>query len=628
MARLLTAHGWPEPGSPTAILAEGLPDSYFIVESPSIQGRVLDAVVVGSQGLTVLHTRDWAGEIEPSPKGDWRGRLPSGQQQIYPNPVRAAQQSEAALRAFFQDEFPTLQPAIRQLLVLTNPEATVVGETPPGLPTVMAPSIAWTIESQPMPAEGDLQDEELRESVAEALRDRRLTLSQRAAQPFVFRAGATFGSGKKVWTIREAVAHMDRHPQDGIYHLRNDTLAQWLDEQGAPHMAELARQSLAGRETDPRAPLEKFLIGTGLVERPKLEVRPQPVNLGCVVSGESSSAQIQVRKGPGRGYLFGRMWASQPWLRVEPHEFSGRTVTAVVAADASGLPIQQEPLQGEILVESSASEQPISVPVRLRVTGDPAPVDRHVLRPAAAFLVAGIVGALIGWLLGGWAGAETPGLADRVIGDGISPALFWAVVIGLAWGVLGAIRGARQRAAWPVRYATGRFLLYLGIWACGLLIGAAAGLWIWGVLSGQPAPPLFSTGGLRVVLIVLALAVVPAAISEMRAARLSRDTPIQSNRGSLVRPLVGIALGLVVLAVVSAGVRAAGPTWSDLNSSGTVETVQERANGWWKAAEGKLYGVVDRYYLERYDRRATPGPTATPTRPVTVTPTPGGEVQG
>jgi hypothetical protein len=146
----------------------------------------------------------------------------------------------------------------------------------------------------------------------------------------------------------------------------------------------------------------------------------------------------------------------------------------------------------------------------------------------------------------------------------------------------------------------------------GLLLGAAMGLWIWGLLSGQPAPQLFSAGSLRVVLVVLALAVVPAAIGEMQAARLSGDTPIRANRRSLLRPLAGVGIGLALLAILSLGVRTAGPAWQQANTSGKLEAVQERASGWWKAAEGKLYGAVDRYYLKRYDRRAKPQSTPTP----------------
>jgi hypothetical protein len=607
VAELFTTHGLPEPGSLGSILAEDLPAGYFVVENPAVQGQVLDAVVFGAQGLFVLHTRNWSGEIEPTSHGDWRVRLPSGEQGSYPSPTRAVQQAEAALRAFFRDEFPALQPAIHPLLVLTDPDATIVGEMPPALPAVTAAGVVVAIESVPAVPDGDLPDEAQRESLAIALRDRRLTVSQRAQQPFIFRGG------KKVWTVREAVQHMDHHPNDGIYHLKNGTLTRWLEEQGAPHLATLARAALVGREMDPRVSVEKFLIGTGLVERPKLQVSPLPVNLGCVTSGETCSATIEVRQGRGRGYLFGRMSTSKPWLRVEPNEFSGQALTAVVTANAAALPIQQEPWQAEILVESSASEAPVSVPVQFVVTGQPAPMARNVFRPLVGFLVAGLVGALIGWALGSLAGTEMPGLLARLTGGTLSPAVFWALVIGLGWAACGAIRGARQRPSWPVGYATGRFLLVLAIWAGGLLLGAAVGLWLWSLLSGHPAPALTSAEGLRVILTALALAVIPAVLSEMRAARQPGDTPIRSDRRSLLRPLVWVGLALVVLAIVAAGTRAAGPAWKQLSASGGLEAAQQKAGAWWQDAESRLNSAVDRYYLERFDRRAKPQPAPAPT---------------
>jgi hypothetical protein len=110
---------------------------------------------------------------------------------------------------------------------------------------------------------------------------------------------------------------------------------------------------------------------------------------------------------------------------------------------------------------------------------------------------------------------------------------------------------------------------------------SSVGLWIWGRLSGQPAPPLFRAGGLRVVLIVLALAVVPATIGELRAARSPRDTPIQANPGSLLRPLALATIGLALLAIVSAGMRGAGPAWKEWHATGKLEAAQ------WSSAAGR-----------------------------------------
>ncbi len=176
-----------------------------------------------------------------------------------------------------------------------------------------------------------------------------------------------------------------------------------------------------------------------------------------------------------------------------------------------------------------------------------------------------------------------------------------------------------------MRYATGRFLLFTAIWGVLLALGAAAGLWLWNRLSGQPGPPVLSPGGLQVAVGALALAVLPAVIGEVRAARLPRDTPIGANPGLLLRPVAGVAIGLAAVILASVAVRFGGPTWRGWVAAGRVQAVQERATGWWRTAEERLYGAVDRYYLERYDRRATPQPTPTPEPTPSASPSSGGE---
>ena len=52
--------------------------------------------------------------------------------------------------------------------------------------------------------------------------DTGLAGTQHSNEPFVFRSGGLFHSGKQVKSIRAAIKHMDRYPEDGIYHLRNE----------------------------------------------------------------------------------------------------------------------------------------------------------------------------------------------------------------------------------------------------------------------------------------------------------------------------------------------------------------------------------------------------------------------
>ena len=224
--------------------------------------------------------------------------------------------------------------------------------------------------------------------------------TQRAPKPFVFRSGGLFGSGTKVRTIRAAVKYMDRHPDDGIYHLRNGTLAQWLEDQEADELAGLARRVATERQTDPRVPLETFLIGTGLVRRPRLALHPRKVRMGYILAGQSSSCDLQVKKGRGRGYLFGRLHSTVPWLSLDPIALSGRPLKVRVGVTTETLPISKAPQEAQITVESNATEEPVAVPVRFRVMGMPSQLNRYLLRPLAGLLAGGFIGAVLGWLLG------------------------------------------------------------------------------------------------------------------------------------------------------------------------------------------------------------------------------------
>ncbi len=179
--------------------------------------------------------------------------------------------------------------------------------------------MAEAISSMDPAEDGTWLDGQERETVAQALRERRLTATQRASEPFVFRSGGLFGSGKKVWTVQAAVRHMDRHPDDGVYHLHNGTLARWLSEEGAEHLADLAREVMRQPEREPRINLERFLIGSGLVQTaPALAAAQAASTWATSCPGELGASGCSARKGRGRGYLFGGVRTSEPWLRVDP----------------------------------------------------------------------------------------------------------------------------------------------------------------------------------------------------------------------------------------------------------------------------------------------------------------------
>lgn len=61
MAELLAVKGWSTTHSLGLHLRDTLTDEYYVVCDPMVRGVSLDALVVGPQGLFVLHARDWGG---------------------------------------------------------------------------------------------------------------------------------------------------------------------------------------------------------------------------------------------------------------------------------------------------------------------------------------------------------------------------------------------------------------------------------------------------------------------------------------------------------------------------------------------------------------------------------------
>lgn len=596
MAELLTDDRWPEPDSLGLVLQEMLPGDYVVVEEPVVAGRTLDMVVVAPQGLFNLRQKNWSGQIRPVQDGDWQAQLESGVEGTYPNPAPEASADQGTLAAFLREKFPKLrQLPIHSLVVFSNPAATLApGSTPDPMVTTPTGVASVILTTHPAPGSPPLP-EQARAEIAQALYAQHFSATQRASQPFIFRSGGLVGSGKSVWTIQEAVQHMDRHPEDGIFHLTNGTLAAWLEAEGAIQLADLARDVLRTRESDPRVPLEMFLIGTGLIERPRLKVRPQPLNLGCVISGGACSGRIRLSKGPGRGYLFGTLQSSQPWLRVEPRSFSGGPVDALVTVDTSALPISRASLQADLMIESSASAEPVAVPVRVRISGEPSQLNRYGLRPLVDALAAGLVGAAIGALLGTVGGLGAPaGVAV--------PAVFWALVIGLAWAAFGLLRGTGQRTAWTATYATARYLLRIALWTVGLGVAAAVGLTLWNLLSGAEGPALVSPSGVRLPLVAMALAILPATVAELRAARRANDAPLGRDGRSLLQPALVALAAIALVALLALGVRWAGPTWQQLVGTGTVDTAEDWAAERWQDMNEAVQKATDQIYLWQYNR--------------------------
>jgi hypothetical protein len=612
------ADGWTESDSLGMVLRDALTDDYLVLAEPTVHGCAMDALVVGPQGLFVLHARSWEGDIQPAQSGAWHGQLASGRHVHYPNPAGEVRRATSALRAFLRDEFPSLRPSIRHFLVLTNPNARVTtstGVTQP--PTLSVESAVEEIAATEPPPDGAALEGKIREELAVALRDRKLTASQRVSEPFIFRSGGLFGSGRKVWTLRAAVRHMDKHPQDGIYHLRNGTLAQWLSDQGAEHLAEMARDAVRQGEPLARAALETFLIGTGLIGRPRLSVRPKRINLGFILSGETNTTRLHVSKGRGRGYLFGTLQTSEPWLDVQPRALKKCPLESVVSVSANTdiLRISPDPYQAEITVESSASEDPVAIPVRFRIVGMPSRFNRCLLRPLSGFITAGLLGAGVGWCLGRW-GLATPSWLGGFTTQSLSSPGVWAVLVGLLWATLGGIRGAAQRLAWPTSYAIQHWFLRTLSWSVALLLIAWAGLLSW--RHFQPWAPIAQSTRQTVLLSALACAILPGVLYETWWMRSRKDSGVDSVGQSLLRPMVAAAIGIALALLVAASAPGLSLILRQFHRSDLVASVQ----GW--AADGAtrvgtgVDDAMDDLYLRYYDRRAPV--QATPVGPDPVEP--------
>ena len=588
-------------------LRDALTHDYAVVTEPRIYGEELDAVVVGPQGLYVLAAVDVPGHVHTARVGHWEVVDEVDQRTSFPNPAPRAQRGQRAVRAFMRDEFPRRSIPVHALLVLTSPDAQIetYGATDP--PAVHVDNLSQEIMAIRGAPSGQLLDREAVGELARALRERELASRQKAAQPFVFRSGGVFGSGRKVWTIREAVRHIDRHPSDGAYHLRNGTLERWLRDQGARHLAMLTREATGDREGEPRIAVERFLVGTGLVRRPGLEARPRRVDLGYLLPGEDGAARVRIRKRPGRGYLFGRLRTSEPWLRVEPSQFTGKADLQVWASSET-LPIQRKPHQSSVLVDSSASEAPIEVPARLRVVGTPHRLNRWVIRPAVGLILGLVFGAALGALIAQLA-IWSPDWMRRLglVGDEL-PQVVLGVLVGVSWGILGAWRGIRQRPAWPVGYSTVRWLLRLGIWTLALGVIAAAGLAALVWVLAIPVS-LISNTGLLLGLGALAIANVPATVSEVRASMDTASQAVDQVYQRALWPLRSALIGVAVIIVLGLGTFALEPVYRRWVAREATENVllwmgeqADRLSEW-------VDRQLDRMYLERYDRRA---PTRAP----------------
>lgn len=586
MAELLAAEGWVKSGSAGSYLRESLPDEYIVVADPRVSGQSLAAVVVGRGALFLVEDLN----AEPAEDAGAAAKPGANGNTL----VHAAED-------FLKDEFPSLKLFLMEVRSARDwAEGPVTWRVSEPLEWADQP-LADAIVAADRQIEATMA-EDMREELAVGLRDRQLTASQPAAKPFMFPSGGGFRTGTRVSSIRQAVAHMDRYPEDGVKVLRDGTLAAWFEEEGAHHLAALARSVTRQVKTDARAMLETFLLGTGLVGRPALAVEPARLDLGYVVQGQKASHRLRLEKGRGsRGYLFGAFSPGSPWLRVEPREFQGTPAELVVTAETASLQIASTPYLSDIVLSSSASDEPIRVPVSVSVVAEPPGLIRHGVRPLTGLLVGAALGALIGLL---WRATGLSGDRDM---------LLWIVAIAAVWGLAGALRGLRQPTAWPTRYALPRWLLKTALWGAGLGVLAAVVVQAWRLGLG---------GGLEFEgLSLLAAAVAGASfgvlfatLDELARGRHERDEGYVRGRRSVRRPVLLAAAGIMLLLAAMLAPRVITTAMNRAEVQATAAParnwVEARWNEFNQSMDRLVYNLTLRYYQKEPGvvGAPTPGP--------------------
>lgn len=587
MAEVLAAEGWVKAGSVGAYLRETLPDSYIVVTDPRIYGHRTAAAVVGRSGLFVIQAAD-----EPDGNGeDASGAI------LHPNVMR-----EAVAR-FLRDEFPRLRPPVVVMEAVrdwaSEPVSWQVAEPAARSGEPLAEVVLDEDRAMDeLAGTHGLEDDGVREQLGLGLRDRQLTASQTTRKPFVFRSGGAFRTGASVRTVRDAVAHMDRVPQDGIQHLRDGTLAEWLEEEGSLHLAALARDVVRQPKGDMRAALEEFLIGTGLVDRPQLTTKPARVDLGFILQGQKASRLLVFGKGQGRGHLFGEVAGRDSWLRVEPRTFDGAPAEVVVTAETGGLSIGPAPHLSNVVVKSSASSEPSDVPVTLRVVAEPPKLIQFLVRPLTGFLLGAILGAGVGLL---W---QVAGLVRADVRSSL-----WMAALALIWGLAGGLRGLRQPPAWPTRYALARWAGKVAAWSVGLGVLAAIIVQAWrlGLGGGLDLPGLTLAAAAAV---GAAFGFAPATLDELAHSRHARNQEyVYGRRSGRRRALLwGGAVVLLLVALLAPRVIA-----TTLNRA-EIQAGLQTGQGWVEVQLEELGNAMDRLW-DQLQLRYYGQPAGTTTEP-------------
>ena len=291
---------------------------------------------------------------------------------------------------------------------------------------------------------------------------------------------------------------------------------------------------------------------------------------------------------------------------MEPRSFTGGPVRVTVNADTDMLPIGAAAQAASIELHTNASEQPILLPVRLRVNAMPAPLHRYVARPLVTAALGAALGVAAGLVM---QSAEAIPAAWAAALARLAAAPFWPLIAAL-WMVCGLVIGLKQPPAWPAWHAAARWLRYTGAWAAVLIALALAVTAYWSVVYGASlGSPLAAAGW------ALGLAVLPGTADALHANRLAHERV----QGEVERPAprrqpLAVFTGLVLVLLLAAPfvAKPAQGLWEERVTSGA-------AQGWvvqtWNNLNTRANGFLDGLYLRYYDRRAPVAPAVTVTPP-------------
>lgn len=589
-------------------LSDDLSDEYLVVAEPEIEHVRLTGIVVVPQGIVVLHARDWTGDIVPSAIGSWRQQVQFGGSKTYPNPTKDLHASEQALRHFIREEFSDLKVTIVQLIVLTNPDAQIVGRPLVGNMLVIRRSeVAQEVNALVSAMPGEPLSSIARDELATALVERKLTRNQRATSPFVFRSSSFLGSNRKAWTLAQLFQYMSRNPNDGIYHMRNGTLEKWLVNQGALHMAKLVHDVTNESGHDPRAAFEKMIAKSGLVKSHGIVVHPHKIDLGRVLAGYDCADTITVKSNSRQGYVVASLETSESWLRVDPKQISGGETKVNVRVDTSKLPIQAKPFSGMITLVSELTPRPINIPVKVRVVVEPSAFVRLVIRPIIGAIIAGVLGAFLGLLLGVY-GPNPPGFIANLL-PALTPVRLWMLIVGVFWVLWGIIRGFQQPLTLPIDVWLLRWFIGTLLWMLPFGIVSLALIWMLGAVpstANLTSPPIRSA----ILIGALALSIVPAVLDRSRA--FTTGQSLTSGALNTRRPFVVTLISMSLATLTFAGLLYVPSLWRSDQVQGTKAGAQTWITDQYHVVKTRIDSWIETYYMQRYDHRAKTSPTPTP----------------